>query len=160
MGKTLSKILKMRAMTKEDIQAVQSIDNATFFDCWSQEAWLEEITNELAIYQVLLHNAQIIGFAGFWLVAGEAQITKIAIAEEYRGYGMGQQLLQNVLAIIWQREAEAVTLEVRKSNHTAQELYKKNGFKVTGVRESYYADNSEDALILWLYQKELGEKNE
>jgi ribosomal-protein-alanine N-acetyltransferase len=42
-----------------------------------------------------------------------------------------------------------MTLEVRKSNLTAQNLYRKYGFEAAGIRKAYYADNGEDALIMW-----------
>lgn len=43
----------------------------------------------------------------------------------------------------------AMTLEVRRSNLVAQNLYKKYGFKMAGVRKEYYSDNREDAIIMW-----------
>ena len=42
-----------------------------------------------------------------------------------------------------------MTLEVRRSNHGAIALYESFGFKAAGVRPRYYADNGEDALIMW-----------
>ena len=43
-----------------------------------------------------------------------------------------------------------MTLEVRVSNRSAQELYARLGFRSAGVRPRYYMDNREDALIMWL----------
>jgi ribosomal-protein-alanine N-acetyltransferase len=42
-----------------------------------------------------------------------------------------------------------VSLEVRVSNYTAQNLYRKYGFREAGLRHRYYSDNQEDALIMW-----------
>jgi ribosomal-protein-alanine N-acetyltransferase len=42
-----------------------------------------------------------------------------------------------------------VTLEVRISNYSAQNLYRKYGFREAGLRHRYYSDNQEDALIMW-----------
>ena len=39
-----------------------------------------------------------------------------------------------------------MTLEVRVSNVVAQNLYKKYGFKLAGIRKEYYSDNKEDAI--------------
>lgn len=50
---------------------------------------------------------------------------------------------------------EAMTLEVRVSNHIAQRLYAKFGFQGAGVRKGYYSDNKEDALIMWTDLKAL-----
>ena len=43
----------------------------------------------------------------------------------------------------------AMTLEVRSSNTVAQNLYRKYGFKMGGIRKEYYSDNKEDAIIMW-----------
>ena len=44
--------------------------------------------------------------------------------------------------------AAYATLEVRRSNLRAQNLYKSLGFVELGVRKRYYEDNREDALIM------------
>ena len=48
-----------------------------------------------------------------------------------------------------------MTLEVRVSNIVAQNLYKKYGFKMGGIRKEYYSDNKEDAIIMWNQLKEV-----
>jgi ribosomal-protein-alanine N-acetyltransferase len=40
------------------------------------------------------------------------------------------------------------TLEVRRSNLAAQRLYAAAGFTVVAIREGYYAQPAEDALVL------------
>ncbi|HET8910999.1 MAG TPA: hypothetical protein VFN23_06030, partial [Ktedonobacteraceae bacterium] len=37
----------------------------------------------------------------------------------------------------------------RVTNHNAQNLYRKYGFREAGLRNRYYSDNQEDALIMW-----------
>ena len=39
-------------------------------------------------------------------------------------------------------------LEVRVSNFAAQALYRAHGFRVSGLRKSYYRDTGEDALMM------------
>ena len=41
------------------------------------------------------------------------------------------------------------TLEVRVSNAGAIALYERYGFRGVGTRPRYYADNGEDAIIMW-----------
>ena len=43
------------------------------------------------------------------------------------------------------------TLEVRQSNRVAQKLYVKYGFDAVAVRKGYYANNNEDALVMWVH---------
>ena len=93
-----------------------------------------------------------IGYAGFWLVAGEAQVTRVAIAEDERGQGLGTRLTAALVNKAWELGAEAVTLEVRESNVAAQRAYLTCGFASEGVRPNYYEDNHENAVIMWLYK--------
>ena len=89
----------------------------------------------------------ILGFAGFWIVAGEAHVTSIAVRETYRHQGIGELMLISLVGLALEMGAEMVTLEVRVSNINAQKLYQKCGFRQVGVRRGYYTDNGEDALI-------------
>jgi ribosomal-protein-alanine acetyltransferase len=93
--------------------------------------------------------ASIIGFSGLWLMVDEAHVTTIAMHPEHRGLGLGEFLLVNLIDISYNIGAKWVTLEVRVSNYTAQNLYRKYGFREAGVRHRYYSDNQEDALIMW-----------
>ena len=63
-----------------------------------------------------------------WIVLDNAQITTIAIDEQYRGYGLGQLLLKYVIDYV-QEECEALSLEVRVDNYVAQHVYQNLGFQ-------------------------------
>jgi ribosomal-protein-alanine N-acetyltransferase len=93
--------------------------------------------------------ASTIGFAGLWLMVDEAHITTIALHPRYRGRGLGELMLSSLIQIAYNISARSVTLEVRVTNHVAQNLYRKYGFQEAGVRRRYYSDNNEDALIMW-----------
>lgn len=93
---------------------------------------------------------KIVGFAGFWMMAGEAHIISLAVKKELRRRGFGKLLLVELVREAVKREAEIVTLEVRVSNYEAQRLYLQYGFIGKGVRRAYYTDNREDALIMTL----------
>ena len=91
----------------------------------------------------------IIGFAGLWLMVDEAHVTTIAMHPDHRRLGLGEYMLASLIDISYTIGAKWVTLEVRVSNYTAQNLYRKYGFREAGLRHRYYSDNQEDALIMW-----------
>jgi len=93
---------------------------------------------------------KVIGFTGFWMMAGEAHIISLAVKREFRRRGLGKLLLIELVREAVKRQAEIVTLEVRVSNYEAQRLYLQYGFISKGVRRAYYTDNREDALIMTL----------
>jgi len=92
--------------------------------------------------------APIVGYSGLWLMVDEAHIATIASHPEWRGRGIGELLLLNMLRVAQQLNAINTTLEVRVSNTAAQNLYHKYGFVEVGRRKAYYQDNREDALIM------------
>jgi ribosomal-protein-alanine N-acetyltransferase len=92
----------------------------------------------------------IFGFAGLWIMAGEAHITNIAVRERHRRQGIGELLLISLIDLSLELDASLVTLEVRASNITAQSLYSKYGFTWVGLRRGYYTDNREDAVLMSL----------
>jgi len=68
---------------------------------------------------------------------------------EFRGQHIGERLLVGLIDAGVERGARWMTLEVRKSNLTAQALYRKYGFREIGTRKGYYSDNREDAIVMW-----------
>ena len=90
----------------------------------------------------------IAGFVGVWHMVDEAHIVSIGVRTEYRGLGLGELLLLSAIEQSLDHELRRVTLEVRVSNHVAQNLYKKYGFTERGLRKGYYTDDREDALIM------------
>jgi len=95
-----------------------------------------------------LGKQYIVGFAGFWIMAGEAHVTNIAVRERYRRQGIGELLLISMIDLATELNAQLVTLEVRASNTAAQSLYYKCGFTQVGLRRGYYTDNKEDAVLM------------
>ena len=139
----------IRRMTVNDVDAVAAIEAATFPTPWSRESFYQEVTqNIVARYLVCEKNGQVIGFAGAWLVLDESHITNVAILESERGHGYGRLLTEALMQYLSNLGASYATLEVRKSNERAQNLYKSIGFVQLGVRKRYYEDNDEDALLM------------
>ena len=96
----------------------------------------------------LFAKQYIIGFAGIWILADEAHITNLAVRQQYQRQGIGELLLISTIDLARQLKASMLTLEVRASNLTAQNLYRKYGFTQVGTRPGYYVDNRETGIIM------------
>lgn len=140
----------VRAMTLDDIPAILAIEEVSFPVPWTEQSFISELKdNYLARYYCLEIEKDVIGYMGLWIVMGEAHITNIAIWPGCRGKGWGEYLLKSVMNEMFAAGVLRITLEVRVSNTTAQNLYTKLGFKPAGLRKKYYSDNQEDAVIMW-----------
>ena len=135
-------------MNEADIDRFAEIDQKCFTVPWSRKAFEDEFKNSIAVYFAARNDNECIGYAGFWNVSGEGDITNVAVVEEHRRSGVGSMLIEAVLERAKQLNIDIMTLEVRQSNYKAQGLYKKYGFEVIGTRKRYYSDNNEDALIM------------
>ncbi|WP_245339135.1 ribosomal protein S18-alanine N-acetyltransferase [Paenibacillus shirakamiensis] len=137
-------------MTLEDIPDVMIIEHESFTLPWTENAFRSEMTNNhFAKYLMMEHEGQSIGYAGMWTVVDEAHITNIAVRKAYRGQHLGEKLMRELMKLAGQLGMLRMTLEARVSNQVAQSLYEKLGFHPVGLRQGYYSDNNEDALIMW-----------
>jgi ribosomal-protein-alanine N-acetyltransferase len=137
-------------MTSNDIDQVWEIEKLCFNVPWSRESFrLEVEKNQCACYFVAKIEGRVVGYGGMWLVIDEGHITNIAVHPDYRGRGIGEALMRNLMKEAVRLNMERMTLEVRVSNHIAQRLYKKLGFQEGGIRKGYYSNDHEDALIMW-----------
>lgn len=141
--------LIIRTMTKDDIDDVYKVEEDCFVDPWSKEAIRQELKNNLARYIVAEIDGKVVGYVGVWFVLDEGHITNVAVHSDYRGKKIGDKLIKDLVELCKENNMSAITLEVRVSNIVAQNLYKKYGFKIGGIRKEYYSDNKEDAMIMW-----------
>lgn len=82
MGEETTTAVSFRALTEADIPAIVAIEATAFYDAWNENMLRNELDNALTTYLVMESEGKIIGYAGFWLVAGEAQVTRVAVREE------------------------------------------------------------------------------
>ncbi|MDO4301944.1 MAG: ribosomal protein S18-alanine N-acetyltransferase [Clostridia bacterium] len=143
--------MQIELMNKSHIDGIVEIENESFAIPWSRASVEKELSNNLAIYVVAAENEKVIGYGGMWHIVNEGHITNIAVHKDYRQKGIGNAIINKLFEIAEEKEMIGLTLEVRKSNIPALELYKKNGFKLEGIRPEYYEDNKEDAYIMWKY---------
>ena len=138
-------------MCVADLEAVLEIEQASFPIPWSRNAFLQELLeNDRAIYLIARDETErIAGYIGMWIVLDEGHITNLATHPDFRRSGVGRTLLAAMMTAGREQGVRYVTLEVRRSNLAAQQLYQKAGFAPMGVRRQYYLDNKEDAVIMW-----------
>ena len=140
----------LRPARQEDLSQVAEVDRSCFPTMSPATNYQTEFLNPLAHYIVIGGAELIPGFAGLWLLAGEAHLINIAVREAHRGEGLGEFLLIGIIQLAQSLKASMLTLEVRVSNFVAQRLYVKYGLTERGRRRGYYLDNREDAIIMTL----------
>lgn len=144
-------MITYRKMTVSDVPAVHDIEVATFPTPWTLDSFYYEMNeNQYAHYLVAEEDGKIVGFCGLWNVIDAAQITNVAVIAQMRGRGVGETLMREAMRVSKEAQMDVMSLEVRVTNTVAQNLYRKLGFQDGGLRKGYYADNGEDALVMWV----------
>jgi ribosomal-protein-alanine N-acetyltransferase len=97
-----------------------------------------------------------VGSATAISVEAVAELESVAVAEAFRGAGIGRALCAAVIA--WARGigATAIELEVRSRSAAPLSLYRSLGFTESGRRAAYYRDPVDDALLMRLELRQAG----
>ncbi len=146
--------LEIGPLTADDIDDIMQIERSSFQAPWSPEMFRQDlnfpIARCLAARVQEAAEKQLAGYIICWFVADEVHVTNIAVRKDLRNRGIATRLVEEALYLARNDQMRYCTLEVRKSNEAARELYRRLGFEARGVRTKYYSDNNEDALIMWL----------
>jgi [ribosomal protein S18]-alanine N-acetyltransferase len=141
--------VSIRRMTLEDVPAVHEIDSLSFSLPWPENSFRFELTgNPVSRSWVAETGGRIAAMLVLWLIVDEAHIATLATHPDFRRQGIGEHLMMAALLSARAEGAARAFLEVRAGNAAAMALYGKHGFVVAGVRQSYYKDNNEDAVLM------------
>jgi len=139
-------------MRRRHLRSVVRIEAQVYPRPWTHSLFVSELAlRSSRAYFVAKVGREIVGYAGLMMSLTDGHVTTIAVDPEWHRHGIGTRLLLALAREAVERGATALTLEVRLSNHGAQELYKRFGYTAVGVRKGYYADTGEDALVMWAY---------
>ena len=139
-------------MLASDLTVVERIAERCFPVPWTRQEFEKELRREYAVLRVLRPSLgePVCAFANYWHIGDELQLMNVATMPEMQRRGHGRALLQDLLQTARERRVKLVTLEVRRSNAPARALYSSLGFRELGVRQRYYSDNGEDAIVMQL----------
>ena len=141
--------INIRMLEKQDIAALAEIESRSFSMPWSASDFEDLLSRDYCFYMVAEADGNVVACAGFTNICNEANIDNVVVAEAYRGQGIAQALLAELIKRGEADGVEAFTLEVRVSNRAAIHVYEKMGFCSEGVRPRFYERPVEDALIMW-----------
>lgn len=133
----------------EALNGVLGIEQAVSPSPWSKQNFIDSIQSSHKCFAAYCAE-QLMGFAIFSCVAGEAELLLIGVDPQYQRLGVAEGMLQSAQSVLSPR-AQEMFLEVRESNEQAIGLYEKLEFNCIGRRPNYYPrpgkKTREDALI-------------
>jgi [ribosomal protein S18]-alanine N-acetyltransferase len=143
--------LEIRRLTYADLPQVIALERRAFPTPWSLAMFVLELSKPSGICLAAMRDGRLAGYLICSRYDRVWHIMNVAVDPDHRRQGLATALLNRLLERVADGgDTEArFTLEVRRSNAPALELYERFGFKVAGLRRRYYQDNGEDAFVMW-----------
>lgn len=139
---------KVRRMTMEDGAAVAEMEHQLFPDAWSEKAILETLDQSNTICLIAEKAGRPAGYLLVYTAADESEVARIATAKELQRQGVARALITELESICGSEGIKKIFLDVRCGNSAARALYKTAGFKEDGIRQRFYENPSEDAVLM------------
>jgi len=149
---------EIRRMRADDLDEVMEIERAAFRHPWSAELFRRELEHDWSTILICIEpltsaaggraSERIAGFLIYWLVHDEVHILNVATDPQHRRRGIAKFLMSETERRALQAGATLMTLEVRRSNVAALELYRGFDYRAVGVRPNYCDDEGEDAIVM------------
>ena len=139
-------------MKRRHVRSVLRIEQQVYPRPWSAPLFHSELAlRSTRAYFVARVGRDVVGYAGLMMTLDDGHVTTIAVDPKWHRHKIGTRLLAVLAREAIERKAVSLTLEVRMSNASAQELYRRFGFTPVGVRKNYYQEVNEDALVMWAH---------
>ena len=139
----------IRVFQNGDQKDIAILEKECFSEPWSESAILES-SKCGTLFLLFEEEGEVLGYAGMQVIPPEGYITNIAVTSASRGKGIGSALVDALVVFSKEKGIRLISLEVRESNLAAQGLYRKKGFATLGKRKRFYANPTEDAIIMTL----------
>lgn len=141
-------------VTLEHIDEIEELEKLCFSLPWSRQALISQLPDDMHMFIAAIDDdGLVLGYVGMMYVLDEGYISNVAVSPEHRRLGIADSLISALVEKANKKGLSFVTLEVRKSNVPAIELYRKNGFCEVGLRKNYYAKPTEDAILMTRFLK-------
>lgn len=134
-----------------DISDMVKIEKECFSEPWSEKGFQSAFKDGISYFVCAEANKILVGYAGMYNVLDEGYVYNLAVSEKFRGNKIGGKLVENLLNYSKNKNLRFLSLEVRKSNHAAINLYQKTGFEIIGTRKNFYNLPKEDGIIMTNY---------
>ena len=132
------------------IEQVAALEQQLFpVDAWTSEQFWAEMAQPTRYYFLAVREQEVLGYAGLFALAPDADVQTIAVSPTAQGEGIGRLLLEELIDQAIDRGCTQLVLEVRSDNEPAISMYTRRGFERINIRRDYYAAGV-DALVMRL----------
>ena len=139
----------IKKITIENLETIVKLEEKHLTQTLGYDFLKQELNTNPYTYMIGYEKEEkLIGYLSARIFEDHAEILNIVVEKEFQKQGIGTKLLQTLINEVEKRTIKSVILEVRASNHNAQNLYQTLGVEKILTKPNYYPN--EDAYIfLW-----------
>ena len=139
---------ELRRLGYGDLPSVLAIERRAFTTPWSLAMFVLELSKPSGVCLAAEVENELVGYLVCSRYDLVWHIMNVSVDPDFRRRGIAMAMMEALFDRVNDPEGQ-FTLEVRRSNQGAYQLYEQLGFKGAGIRRRYYADNGEDAIVMW-----------
>lgn len=140
--------LRFQNLSDEFCKQVFDIERAGIDEPWTLNQICALVSDKNVVARIGVADGEVICYYSFYDICNEGNVNNLAVKEDYRGEGIGDLLIEDMIKVAKDKKLSAITLEVNEKNSVAIALYCKYGFITEGKRNRFYG-GKDDALIMW-----------
>lgn len=137
--------IKIIKATKENTANIALIERACFSIPWTEQSIAESLGSDSTYFNIAYADGEPAGYMSMQVCCDEGDIMRVAVLPQFRRFGIGRALLAKCFE---DNAFHAVFLDVRENNTPAIKLYESFGFEKIGLRKNYYANPTENAVMM------------
>jgi len=142
----------LRPATLDDVPALLELEKKVHVSPWAEENIKFELSKPYSHFLVMTDDetdSTIQGYIVYWVLYEDCQVLNLVVDLPFRGLGLAKKMIRQAAQTALSKGIKKVTLEVRKSNTSAIQLYQGLKFVITHVKKGFYS-NGEDAYQMVL----------
>ncbi len=143
----------LRPLTVVALDGVMALEEVVYPFPWTRGNFLDSLAAGYVSWTLNRLEGDLVGYCVAMFGADEMHLLNITVAPSWRCRGHARRLLDELVSVCRKRSADRLWLEVRESNQTAREVYRRLGFAIAGTRRGYYPapqGTREDAVVMTL----------
>lgn len=142
--------MEIRRSLPADAREIGEAEKLIFPDPWSERDITSLISTEGSMCYTALKDGQVAAYIIGRQISPEGEIYRIATLPHHRRRGIAYRLLDYAVKCERGLGLETLFLEVREKNLPARNLYKTYGFREISIRNNYYKNPQDNAIIMLL----------
>ena len=138
----------IRWMVRSDMTDILDIEIGNFKNPWSEEDFLRCLRQRNCIGMVAEYGERVVGFMIYELHKDQIHVLNFSVRPDVRRRHIGKHMVNKLVRKLSQQRRNKILLEIRETNLDGLLFFRKQGFKAIDVLRDYYADSTDDAIVM------------